>query len=643
MRPGTGAHVHSQGMNRNEALLSTPGPVQDVDYRLIVESLHDYAIFMLDPEGIVLSWNPGAQRLHGHPATEVIGHHFSMFYPPELLAKDWPRHGLDAARSKGAYEEEGWRFRKDGVRFWSCVVITRLERPDGTLRGFSVIARDLTQRQLEDERLRASEERFRLIVECVKDYAIFMLDPGGYIVSWNAGARATKGYEASEIIGKHFSVFYPQEVAASGFPDRELEEARRLGRFEDEGWRVRKDGSRFWASVVITAVRDASGSLRGFVKVTRDLTERRKVSQLEDQGKRMNHFLAVLGHELRNPLAPIANAAEVLSRRELSPDVQRLTQIMLRQVRQITRLVEDLMDVARTTSGKFHLENRPLALVGVVEDAVDAARPTARAKQQGLAVTTDGSLPWVHGDRSRLIQILSNLLSNAIKFTPVGGHIAVSVRSDWEHAEMHVRDDGPGIVPDAMPRIFEMFQQGDERARALGGLGLGLTLVRQLVQLHGGEVKANSAGIAGQGTEFVVRLPQIKAPLVIGSPGEDLKRVLVVDDERDSAETLSLLVESMGFQPLIASDGFEALATIKSERPHVVLLDWSLPGISGPEVARRLHVEVADPPPLVAVTGYGQPSDRQTSIDAGFYAHLPKPVDVVELQRILEKILADRV
>ena len=202
-----------------------------------------------------------------------------------------------------------------------------------------------------------------------------------------------------------------------------------------------------------------------------------------------------------------------------------------------------------------------------------------------------------------------------------------------------VRDNGPGISAAALPRIFEMFQQGDERARALGGLGLGLTLVRQLVQMHGGEVSARSTGIAGEGSEFVVRLPRIAQPVVIGSSSEDVKRVLIVDDESDSAETLSLLVEAMGFEPFSVGDGFRALEAIKSRHPHVVLLDFGLPGISGLEVARRLRMEVADPPPLVAVTGHGQTSDRQASLDAGFYAHLSKPVDASELQRILEKLL----
>ncbi len=610
--------------------------VADADYRLLVDSIEDYAIFLMDANGVVLSWNPGAQKIKGYAAHEVIGRHFSIFYPPELLAKDWPAHELKRARETGKYEEEGWRLRKDGTRFWAHIIIGRLSDGQGGVRGFSKITHDLTQRQLEAEQLRASEERFRLMVDSVKDYAIFMLDPSGHVVSWNAGARALKGYEAREIIGRHFSVFYPEEVKSTGFLLHELETARRTGRFEDEGWRVRKDGRRFWASVVITAVFDPSGQLRGFTKITRDLSDRRKVSQLEDEGKRINNFLAVLGHELRNPLAPIANAAEVLSRREQSPAVQRLTQIMLRQVRLIARLVEDLMDVGRITSGKIHLEMKPVSFKSVVEDSFETMRPLAQAKSQQLNFRAEGPEPWVQGDRVRLIQIVCNLLNNAIKFTPAEGKIDVALRKAGSLAELVVRDSGPGIAPAALPRIFEMFQQAGEDARALGGLGLGLTLVRQLVQLHGGEVHANSSGVPHEGSEFIVRIPRIKPPVVLGSPSEASKRVLIVDDDDDSAETLSLLVESMGFEPQCATDGLAGLQAIKTESFHAVLLDLGLPGISGLEIARRLRVEVADPPALIAITGYGQASDRQASLEAGFRFFFTKPVDVSELQRVLE-------
>jgi len=621
------------------------GLVTDADYRLMVDSITDYAIFFLDPGGIVLSWNPGARRLKGYEDHEVIGAHFSMFYPPELLEKHWPQHELEMAAKVGQFQDEGWRLRKDGTRFWASVVITRLLGPDGRLRGFSKITRDLSERQKQNELLKASEERFRLIVEGVKDYAIFMLDPSGYIVSWNAGARATKGYEAHEIIGKHFSVFYPPEVVASGFPEKELRVAREVGRYEDEGWRVRKDGSRFWASVVITSLVDASGRHRGFAKVTRDLTERRRISTLEDEGRRITTFLAMLGHELRNPLTPISNAVAIMER--LGPGVDaktlaRMNNIIARQLKQITRLVDDLLDVGRITSGKIHIESKPVKLADVIDEALEMLRPAADAKRHEVVFRAPHEDLWIAGDRARMIQVVCNLLNNAVKFTPDGGRIELWLRSDGSHAEIGVRDNGPGISPEHLPRIFMLFAQGDQEiSRPHGGLGLGLTLVLQLVTLQGGEVKAFSKGIPGAGTEFVVRLPSVAAPMERrrDKDAQAQRVVLVVDDNRDAAETMCLLVESLGYETRMAFDGPAALEAIKLEQPDLVLMDIGLPGISGAEVAQRVRLEVAQPPILVAVTGFGQASDRELSREAGFYAHLTKPIDASQLESMLKRLL----
>jgi PAS domain S-box-containing protein len=248
-------------------------------HRLLVESVDDYAIFALDPDGFILSWNAGAQRFKGYTAEEIIGKHFSIFYPRAKIEEGFPEYELREAARVGRFEDEGWRIRKDGTQFWANVVITALHDPTGRLVGYAKVTRDLTERRLAEDALRESEERFRLIVQGVKDYAIFMLDPTGHITTWNEGAQRIKGYTADDIIGKHFSIFYPPEVAASGHPERELEIAKAKGVYEEEGWRIRKDGSRFWANVVITALRREDGSLAGFAKVTRDLTERRAADQ----------------------------------------------------------------------------------------------------------------------------------------------------------------------------------------------------------------------------------------------------------------------------------------------------------------------------------------------------------------------------
>jgi len=320
----------------------------DSDYRLIIDDVSDYAIFLLDPGGFIRTWNGGAKRIKGYERDEVVGRHFSIFYPEELIAKNWPDTELATARETGRFEDEGWRLRKDGTRFWANIVITRLTDADGKFLGFSKITRDLSDRRRYEEKLRTSEERFRLLVEGVHDYAIFMLDPSGHIVSWNAGAQRIKGYAATEILGKHFSIFYPDEVVNSGWPAEELRRAMRDGHFEDEGWRIRKDGSRFWGNVTITALHDETGRHRGFAKVTRDLTDKRRISSLEDEGKRVTNFLAMLGHELRNPLAPISNALSILEMAGVESEQARMAQAVIgRQLKQIVRLVDDLLDVGR--------------------------------------------------------------------------------------------------------------------------------------------------------------------------------------------------------------------------------------------------------------------------------------------------------
>jgi PAS domain S-box-containing protein len=616
----------------------------DADFRLMVDAVTDYAIVVLDPGGIVISWNDGARKLQGYEAAEAIGRHFSLFYPSELLEQNRPDRALQVAREAGHMEEEGWRLRNDGTRFWASVVITPITGTGGEVRGFSMIARDLSERRRHDEMLRMSEERFRLLVEGVKDYAIFMLDPGGHIVSWNLGAQKNKGYEASEIIGQHFSVFYPPEVAAAGWPEQELRNALRDGRFEDEGWRIRKDGSRFWASVVITALHDATGRHRGFAKVTRDLTERRRVTALEDEGRRVTNFLAMLGHELRNPLAPISNALELLKREKAESAVIAHTRdIIGRQLRQMTRLVDDLLDVGRITSGKIHLESKPVRLRDAIAEATEAIRPLIESKSQTLHVQTQEADPWISGDRARVIQIVSNLVHNAAKFTHNSGNVYLSLSEAGTEADISVRDDGPGIPPKDLQRIFDLFVQGEQNlARTQGGLGLGLSLVQQLTTLHGGRVSAFSTGRPGEGSEFVVQFQTTQPPMATleAEPrpvGE--QRVLVVDDNTDAAETMALLLEALGYKSSVAHGGLAAIEAVKAQDPDVVLLDIGLPDLNGHEVARRLRAEMINPPPLIAVTGYGQASDRETSLEAGFRAHLTKPVDVDRLSALLERLL----
>ena len=485
------------------------------------------------------------------------------------------------------------------------------------------------------ESLRRSEERFRLLVEAVKDYAIFMLDPDGYVVSWNAGAQAIKGWSEGEILGHHFSRFYPAEAVARGWPDRELRIAREQGRFVEEGWRVRKNGSTFWAYVVITAIFDHEGVLRGFAKVTRDMTQRQRLEELEAAESRMNEFLAMLSHELRNPLAPIRSAAQLLRLRADPAQVEWAADVIERQTTHLSRLVDDLMDVARITSGRIAMQREPLDLVAVVTRAVEASRPLIDAQGHVLDVAVGGEPLPVEGDATRLAQVVVNLLNNAAKYTPAGGRIDLSAGREGVQAVLRVRDTGIGIEPTLLPRVFELFTQGESSLdRRGGGLGIGLALVRRIVALHGGAVEIRSDG-PGRGTEAIVFLPlrpapAAEAPAPVGRPRRATtpRRILVVDDHQDAAATLAALLTSWGHVVRTATDGPSALAIAAEQPPDLVLLDIGLPGDDGYEVARRLReLPGCRTATLVAVTGYGQEEDRRRSRAAGFERHLVKPVD----------------
>lgn len=615
-------------------------PLTDSDYRLMIDSVTDYAIFMIDINGVVRSWNAGARLLKGYNRDEVLGRHFSMFYPQELIDQQWPQHELQEATRTGRFEDEGWRVRKDGSRFWANIVITRLLDAQGNIRGFAKITRDLSGRRQQEELLRLSEERFRLLVDSVQDYAIFMLDPAGFVVSWNPGAEKNNGYPAAEIIGKHFSVFYPEEIARSGVPANELATALREGHFQEEGWRVRKDGTRFWAHVRITPVYDHTGRHRGYAKVTRDLTDTKKITALEDEGRRVTAYLAMLAHELRNPLAPISNALALMNTVEIESDILRLGRDVIdRQVAHMNRMVEDLLDISRITTGKITLENRAVDLVGVIRQAVEASHPLIQARQHHLVVKADAAV-WVNGDHARLVQIITNLLNNAAKFTPAGGKLEVELTGRDGSAEIRVKDNGPGISEELRKSIFSLFAQGEQGlSREQGGLGIGLALSRQLAELHGGTLEVFSNGIPGAGSEFVLQLATAPAPEIRAARATDRKVILVADDNRDAANTLALLLEGLGYESLTAYDGPGALEQVLKHAPDLVLLDIGLPGMSGLKVAERIGIEMMSPPLLVAITGYGQERDREQTYKAGFHSHLTKPIDFKQLPAMLKRLL----
>jgi PAS domain S-box-containing protein len=497
-----------------------------------------------------------------------------------------------------------------------------------------------------DRRRGADAEQFRLLVESVKDYAIFLLTPEGRVATWNAGAEAIKGYLATEIVGQHFSRFYEAEAVARGWPQHELALALANGRFEDEGWRVRKDGSRFWASVVITALRGNDGALAGFAKVTRDLTTRRRVEELQRSERRMNEFLAMLAHELRNPLAPMRAALDLAARAPSDDGVQQYARdLLLRQLAHLTRLVDDILDVGRITSGKVTLKLEPLDLGDILSTSAQNLQPLLESRGQSIDVELPEAPTPILADPTRMAQVVSNLLSNAHRYGVERGRVAIKLRHDGDAALFEVSDDGIGIPPHLLPLVFEPFVQGERGLdRGEGGLGIGLTLVKRLVEMHGGSVAATSAGV-GCGSTFSVRLPmradraeRPRAPDAIGSAPQQL-RVLVVDDNDDVARSTAMLLGMLGHEVDTASDGLQAIERASASTPDVVLLDIGLPRMDGYEVARALRLlPQLRGTTLVACTGYGREEDREKALAAGFDRHAVKPVGLETLTSILADV-----
>jgi len=628
-------------------------------FQLLVAGVEEYAIFLLDPAGHVVSWNAGAERIQCYRADEVIGQHFSIFFRPEDVRSGRPPHVLEIASREGRYQEHGWRVRKDGSLFWASVVITAVQDPPGTPAGFLEITRDLTGRRQGEQALRESEELFRLLVESVKDYAIFMLDPQGCVVTWNPGAERLKGYQAEEIIGSHFSRFYPEEDLKAGKPARELAVAIAEGRYEEEGWRVRKDGSLFWASVTITAVHDRTGSLRGFAKVTRDLTRQREAAKQElelarEQSARVaaekanqvkDEFLAVLSHELRTPLNAIVGWSHLLrSPGKLGPEqVSRGLDAIERNATIQNQIVSDVLDISRITSGKVRLSPRRVDTREVVTAAVDTIRLAADARRIDLQWEVPAEPQLVWADPDRLQQVAWNLLSNAVKFTPPGGRVEASVTRNDSRVVITVSDTGVGISPEFLPHVFESFRQADSSStRKHGGLGLGLAIAKRLVEIHGGEVQASSEG-EGRGTTLTVTLPVMPvaglAPAAHSIAPPSVTRldgvsVLVVDDHADGRELVTAILEGLGAAVHSAASAAEGLALLRTERPDVLVSDLEMPGENGYEMMQKVR---ALPPgaggltPAVALTAYARTEDRIRVLAAGFHDHVAKPALPEEL------------
>jgi len=612
-------------------------------YRLLVDAVKDYAIFMLDPTGLVVTWNTGAEHIKGYRAAEAIGKHFSLFYTPEDVASGKPERELEIAAAEGRLEDDGCRVRKDGSRFWVNVVITAFRNDAGELMGFVQVIRDMTEQRARDYALREAEERMRSVVNHVID-GIITIDERGLVESFNPAAEKTFGYPAVEVVGRNVSMLMPEphHSGHDGYLANYLRTHQSkiigIGR-EVEG--VRSDGSIFPMELAVSEFNLAGR--RYFTGIIRDITERKRlerelhkrVAELDETGHRKDEFLAMLAHELRNPLAAITTAVQLSTMSGVQDQINWSMEVINRQVKHLTRLIDDLLDVSRITRGKVELRKEKIDAYPVINGALEAIRPLIKQRNHELIVSLQAGLR-LDADPTRLEQILVNLLANAAKYTESGGTIWFTAGHEGNDIVIKVRDTGIGIPPEKLPQMFELFAQGDRSlARSEGGLGIGLTLVRSLAEMHGGSVTATSEG-PGKGSEFMVRLPAVAAraeeiprlPAKTPQANAHRARILIVDDNVDMVRGLVRLLELLGHDVQTAYDGPTAVEAARVHRPEFVLLDLGLPGMDGYQVATRLRQEQGSQDAvIIAVTGYGQEDDRCRSREAGFDHHLVKPID----------------
>jgi len=632
-----------------------PGGRDDGRHRPLVESIFDYAIYRLDASGRVASWNPGARRFLGYEALEAIGKRYSTFFPREARAVGLPRQALQTAASQGRYEAEGWRIRSDGRQFWAHAVINPIRDAAGAVAGFVEVARDLTENRQSQEALRQSEERFRLLVQSVADYAIYMLDPEGRITNWNLGGERLKGYAPDEIVGQHFSKFYTEEDRAAGLPAHGLEIAAREGRFEKEGLRVRKDGSRFWANVVIDAIRDRDGKLIGFAKVTRDITERkeaeRRLAEAREalfQSQKLEAIGRLTGgvaHDFNNLLTVVVGSLELLEKRlPADPKAARLLRNAVEGAQRGVALTQRMLAFAR----KQELDPRPVDVPSLVRGMADLMQ-----RSLGAAMTVElrfpPTLPPAVVDSNQLELALLNLLTNARDATPAGGPVTVTAREErlatgadglaaGRYVCLSVIDCGSGMDPATLERASEPFFT----TKGVGkGTGLGLSMVHGLAQQSNGALILKS--VLGKGTTAEIWLPVGEPLAALASPIDFAERkmpmgktILAVDDDHLVLMNTVAMLEEIGHRALSASSGREALELLQ-QNPDVELMltDVVMPQMTGIELVRQARAERPALKVLLA-TGYAE----LLTEEGQRLPRVTKPFRLADLARAIDGALA---
>jgi len=614
-------------------------------FRLLVEGVVDYAIYMLDPDGIVSNWNAGAKRIKGYDAADVVGKYFGMFYLPEDREAGMPARSLAAAREYGKFEAEGWRLRKDGSKFLASVVIDAIYEK-GELIGFAKITRDITERTMAAEALKESERHFRLFVSGVTDYALYMLDPTGIVTNWNAGGQRIKGYRPEEIIGQHFSRFYSAADQAAGRPARALQLAVENGRYEEDGWRVRKDGTFFWASVVIDPIRDEDGKLLGFAKITRDISERREAQlnlekiqrQLAESQKldALGQLTGGVAHDFNNLLMIISGNLHTL-RQIAGNDAKgvRAVQAIETASQRGASLTRQLLTFARRQSVNPQTVD-PADRIHSVREVLDAA---LGGSVQLVIDVADGIWP-VMVDAAEFETALVNLVINARDAMPDGGSVTVGASNIYlddgirkgDHVAIKVEDTGVGIAPDIAVKVFDPFFT----TKAVGkGTGLGLSQVHGFAHQAGGTVTVASE--LGKGTAFTICLPRSERPIdsaevevsAIGSG-----TVLLVEDNPEVANASAGLLEQLGYSVRWVSDADAALREVERDGIDLVFSDIVMPGkMDGLSLARAIKQKRPALPILLA-TGYSEAAQNARTD----FPILRKPYQLHELSRALEQL-----
>jgi len=593
------------------------------------------ALHWIDVDGVVVRANQAALDLLGYAAGEFVGHHIAKFHVDRDVADD----ALARMLRGDSLSRYPARMRSKDGSIKTVLIDSSSLSDNGRFVHARCLMFDVTERKREEE-----TRSLLAAIVAASDDAIVSKTLDGIILTWNDGAQRLFGYTPEEAVGQAIDLIIPPELR---FEERQILERLRSGQRIDhfETVRVAKDGRRLDISLTISPVRDDSGRVIGASKVARDITEKKQVeAALRDADRRKDEFLATLAHELRNPLAPIRHALEILVRAGGDHRLFRqATDILTRQITHMVRLVDDLLDVSRITRDRLHLRKTRVELSSVIEHALEASKPLLDRDRQTIVISLPDRPIDLEADPVRLAQVFSNLFNNASQYTEPGGHIWLTGEQHGREIVLIVKDNGIGMPADQLDGIFEMFAQiGDDNERPRRGLGVGLALARRLVQLHGGSVTARSAG-RGLGSEFEVRLPvsegpvepnENRAPSPVQEPG--MRRILVVDDNRDSADSIATLLELSGHRTFVAHDGLAAVESAERLRPDVVLLDVGLPKMTGLEVCRRIRShEWGKTMVIVALTGWGQESDRRKTREAGFDAHLVKPVDYSDLLQLI--------